>query len=162
MAENGPREDIAKIVSEKLLSIFKWKQYGPYDQDFPCRKQQKHLEKDKTQKHTHPVDVVFGYKDPYSNKNVLLNTDLKSYGEGTINSTMVEDALISLAKLLIAPRTAPIGNENTLFLLEIMKSVDSFLFTIMTTSNKKSFMNFLSSKKRERTARQTTKADTTI
>ncbi|MFQ2440153.1 hypothetical protein ACK31O_06740 [Aeromonas caviae] len=107
MAENGPREDIAKIVSEKLLSLFKWKQYGPYDQDFPCRKQQKHLDKDKTQKHTHPVDVVFGYKDPYSNKNVLLNTDLKSYGEGTINSTMVEDALISLAKTIDCAENSP-------------------------------------------------------
>ncbi len=30
MAENGPREEIAKVVSSNLLSIFKWEQYGPY------------------------------------------------------------------------------------------------------------------------------------
>lgn len=47
MAENGPREEIAKVVSSDLLSIFKWEQYGPYDQDFPCRKQDKHLDKEK-------------------------------------------------------------------------------------------------------------------
>ncbi|EPW3766066.1 hypothetical protein ACWI58_001450 [Vibrio fluvialis] len=100
MAENGPREEIAKVVSANLLSIFKWEQYGPYDQDFPCRKQDKHLDKVKSQKHTHPVDVVFGYKDPYSNKNVLFNTDLKSYGKGTINPTKIEEALTSLAKTI--------------------------------------------------------------
>lgn len=100
MAENGPREEIAKIVSSNLLSIFKWEQYGPYDQDFPCRKQDKHLDKPKNQAHTHPVDVVFGYKDPYSNKNVLLNTDLKSYGKGSISSAQIEGALISLARTI--------------------------------------------------------------
>jgi len=100
MAENGPREQIAKIVSENLLDLFKWNQYGPYDQDFPCRKEEKHLDKEKSQKHTHPVDVVYGYRDPYSNKNVLFNTDLKSYGEGSINSRMIEDALTSLAKTI--------------------------------------------------------------
>ena len=100
MAENGPREEIAKNVSSKLLSIFKWEQYGPYDQDFPCRKQDKHLDKVKNQKHTHPVDVVFGYKDPYSNKNILFNTDLKSYGKGSISPTKIEEALISLAKTI--------------------------------------------------------------
>lgn len=100
MAENGPREEIAKIVSSNLLSIFKWEQYGPYDQDFPCRKQDKHVDKPKDQDHTHPVDVVFGYKDPYSNKNVLFNTDLKSYGKSSINSTKIEDALISLARTI--------------------------------------------------------------
>ena len=107
MAENGPREQIAKIVSSKLLSMFKWKQYGPYDQDFSCRKQEKHVDKAKSQKHTHPVDVVFGYKDPYSNKNVLLNTDLKSYGEGSINPSMIEDALTSLAKTIDCAENSP-------------------------------------------------------
>lgn len=107
MAENGPREHIAKVVSSKLLSIFKWEQYGPYDQDFPCRKQDKHLGKEKVQKHTHPVDVVFGYKDPYSNKNVFFNTDLKSYGKGSISPTNIEDALISLAKTIDCAENSP-------------------------------------------------------
>ncbi|HGE6066627.1 TPA: hypothetical protein ACGG77_002226 [Vibrio cholerae] len=107
MAENGPCEEIAKVVSSNLLSIFKWEQYGPYDQDFPCRKQDKHLDKEKTQKHTHPVDVVFGYKDPYSNKNILFNTDLKSYGKGSISPTKIEEALTSLAKTIDCAENSP-------------------------------------------------------
>lgn len=100
MAENGPREDIAKLVSDRLLSLFKWEQYGPYDQDFPCRKEKKHVVGTKSQSHTHPVDVVFGYKDPYSNRTVYLNTDLKSYAQGSINPGMIESALTSLAKTI--------------------------------------------------------------
>lgn len=107
MAENGPREHIAKQVSSNLLSIFKWEQYGPYDQDFPCRKQDQHLEKEKSQKHTHPVDVVFGYKDPYSNKNILFNTDLKSYGKGSLSPVKIEEALISLAKTIDCAENSP-------------------------------------------------------
>ncbi|HAS6381092.1 TPA: hypothetical protein RQJ86_002189 [Vibrio vulnificus] len=100
MAENGPREQIAKVVSDQLLSFFKWHQYGPCDQDFPCRHEECHKPKDKKQAHTHPVDVVFGYRDPYTNKNVLLNTDLKSYGEGSINPRSIETALISLSRTI--------------------------------------------------------------
>lgn len=107
MAENGPREEIAKIVSSNLLSIFKWEQYGPYDQDFPCRKQEKHVIKEKKQNHTHPVDVVFGYRDPYSNKNVLFNTDLKSYGKGSISPTKIEEALTSLARTIDCAENSP-------------------------------------------------------
>ncbi|OBS98817.1 hypothetical protein A9259_08050 [Vibrio cyclitrophicus] len=100
MAENGPREDIAKIVSEKLLSFFKWDQFGPYDQDFDCRREDKHKKEGKNQQHTHPVDVVWGYKDPYLNKTIYLNTDLKSYGEGSINPKSIETALTSLARTI--------------------------------------------------------------
>jgi hypothetical protein len=97
MAENGPIEEIAKIVSRNLFERFGWQQFGPYDQDFSCIKEDKHKPKDKKQKHTHPVDVVFSYKDPYLNKMIYLNTDLKSYGKATISSKNVEDALSSLA-----------------------------------------------------------------
>ncbi|CQT88003.1 Uncharacterised protein [Salmonella enterica subsp. enterica serovar Typhi] len=36
MAENGPIEDLAKRISEDLLSRFKWQQHGPCDRDFLC------------------------------------------------------------------------------------------------------------------------------
>lgn len=100
MAENGPREDLAKLVSHKLLERFKWKQHGPTDHDFPCTEQELHKPAEKTQDHTHPVDIVFHYKDPYLNKIVYLNTDLKSYSKGSLNSKMVENALDSLAKTI--------------------------------------------------------------
>lgn len=100
MAENGPIEEVAKIVSNKLFRIFKWQQHGPFDQDFPCRKEKAHKPAGKNQRHQHPVDVVFSYKDPYSNKVVYLNTDLKSYSKNSIKASGVEAGLISLAKTI--------------------------------------------------------------
>ncbi|EMJ2903648.1 hypothetical protein [Yersinia enterocolitica] len=98
MAENGPIEDLAKIISSKLFERFKWSQYGPCDQDFPCINEDNHKPEGKQQDHTHPVDVVFHYKDPYLNKTIYLNTDLKSYSKGSLNRTMIEKALSSLAE----------------------------------------------------------------
>ncbi|MDF7630477.1 hypothetical protein PUG46_14495 [Erwiniaceae bacterium L1_55_4] len=100
MAENGPIEDLAKRISDDLLSRFKWHQNGPSDRDFPCDDEPKHKPENKKQKHTHPVDVVFSYKDPYLNKVIYLNTDLKSYKAGSINATNIETALGSLAKTI--------------------------------------------------------------
>ncbi|MDZ6214156.1 hypothetical protein U4M06_24795, partial [Klebsiella pneumoniae] len=85
MAENGPIEELAKIVSSKIFERFKWSISGPCDQDFGCIDEGNHKPLDKKQAHTHPVDVVFSYKDPYLNKTILLNTDLKSYSNGYIN-----------------------------------------------------------------------------
>ena len=100
MAENGPIEDLAKRISQDFMSRFKWQQHGPCDRDFICDNEIKHKPKDKKKKHTHPVDVVFSYKDPYLNKVIYLNTDLKSYKAGSINATKVETALESLAKTI--------------------------------------------------------------
>ncbi|MGM8394255.1 hypothetical protein [Enterobacter hormaechei] len=100
MAENGPREDLAKLVASKLLSRFKWQQYGPIDQDFPCINEDEHKPEDKAQAHTHPVDVVFHYKDPYLNKTIYLNTDLKSYAAGSLSPKMIENSLNSLGKTI--------------------------------------------------------------
>lgn len=100
MAENGPIEEVAKIVSKKLFERFKWNQYGPYDQDFKCRKEGAHKPEAKKQAHTHPVDVVFSYKDPYLNSTIYLNTDLKSYSKSSINVDQIEKALISLGNTI--------------------------------------------------------------
>ncbi|MBX6968251.1 hypothetical protein EX217_10885 [Providencia rettgeri] len=100
MAENGPIEDLAKRVSHDIFSRFKWEQRGPCDQDFICDNEDKHKPLDKKQKHTHPVDVVFSYKDPYLNKIIYLNTDLKSYSKGSINTSQIESTLASLAKTI--------------------------------------------------------------
>ncbi len=112
MAENGPIEDLAKIVSQDLLSRFKWQQHGPCDQDFACDDEAKHKPEKKKQKHTHPVDVVFSYKDPYLNKVIYLNTDLKSYAKGSINASKIELALDSLAKTISCAQYSPEWSEK--------------------------------------------------
>ncbi|AIR86017.1 hypothetical protein [Pantoea rwandensis] len=104
MAENGPIEELAKIVSSKIFERFKWKISGPFDQDFACIDEDNHKPIDKKQAHTHPVDVVFSYKDPYLNKTILLNTDLKSYAKGSINVDMIEGALSSLGETISCAR----------------------------------------------------------
>lgn len=107
MSENGPREDLAKHVSAKLLGRFKWKTHsGPTDQEFPCINESKHKPDGKKTAHTHPVDVVFHYKDPYLNKTIYLNTDLKSYSKASLTPQMIETALNSLAKTIECARNS--------------------------------------------------------
>ena len=112
MAENGPRENLAKLVSGKLFERFKWQQFGPMDHDFPCVEQESHKPINKEQEHTHPVDVVFHYKDPYLNKTIYLNTDLKSYSKGSLNSKMVENSLDSLAKTIYCAQNSEVWQSR--------------------------------------------------
>lgn len=42
MAENGPIEELAKIVSSKIFERFKWSISGPCDQDFGCIDEENH------------------------------------------------------------------------------------------------------------------------
>jgi len=107
VAENGPIEELAKIVSSKIFERFKWSISGPCDQDFGCIDEENHKPLDKKQAHTHPVDVVFSYKDPYLNKTILLNTDLKSYSKGSINPDMIEKALTSLGYTISCAQYSP-------------------------------------------------------
>lgn len=104
VAENGPIEQLAKIISNKIFERFHWKRVGPCDQDFKCVRQTEHKPVDKTQEHTHPVDAVFAYVDPYLNKTIYLNTDLKSYKKGSITPRMIEGALTSLYKTIDCSR----------------------------------------------------------
>lgn len=112
MAENGPREDLAKLVASKLLIRFKWQQHGPTDQDFPCINEEEHKREDKKQSHTHPVDVVFHYKDPYLNKTIYLNTDLKSYSAGSLNPKMIENSLNSLGKTINCAKRSGVWSKR--------------------------------------------------
>jgi len=112
MAENGPREKVAEIVSSKLFSKFRWLQYGPINQDFKCIHEDEHKPVGKSQAHTHPVDIVFSYKDPYLNKTIFLNTDLKSYAASSLGPSMIESALISLAKTIECASNSPEWREK--------------------------------------------------
>lgn len=104
MSETENIGKMAEIVSNDLLSIFKWEKSDLYNANFDCKKPTEHAKSKKATAHTHPVDVVFHYLDPYTNKRVLFNTDLKSYKENSISEKNVRTALTSLAKTIECAR----------------------------------------------------------
>ncbi len=98
----GETEAIARMadfVSAEIFEWFRWKRVKLPNQNFNCVKQDEHAAQKKGQ-HTHPVDAVFYYHDPYLNRNVYLNTDLKSYAAGSITPDSMFKALKSLAKTI--------------------------------------------------------------
>lgn len=102
----GETSQIARMadhVSTELFAWFKWKKVNPPDQNFTCVKQDEHAGVKKTE-HTHPTDCVFYYLDPYLNRNIYFNTDLKSYAVGSINAAQIFPALKSLAHAIDCAR----------------------------------------------------------
>lgn len=94
--ETGAIAKMAEYVSTELFDWFKWNRVKLPDQNFECIKQDQHAPR-KVAKHTHPVDAVFYYHDPYLNRNIYVNTDLKSYAAGSIDASKIVPALKSLA-----------------------------------------------------------------
>lgn len=129
MAETINICDLATDVSEDLFKWFKWDVIDFYDENFECRKPEAHKKKPKKDslikdgislspdksneteskelKHTHPVDVVFKYRDPYLGKDILLNTDLKSYAATSIKPGDVREMLQSIAKTIECANISP-------------------------------------------------------
>ena len=91
MAETSNIAKMAEKVSKEIFSEFFWEKIGPIDTNWTCVQEDKHSKK------THPSDIVFRYEDPYEQKYINVNFDLKSYAKGTINTTSVRNALESLA-----------------------------------------------------------------
>ena len=108
----GERAGIAAIagkVANEIIPWLKWKSHPPSDQNFECVLPQKHnppkSEPGSEQKaHNHPTDVVFSYIDPYTEKTIALNTDLKSYATGSIKQFTIRKALKSLAHAIDCAR----------------------------------------------------------
>lgn len=78
----GESENISKIsskVSSELFSPFGWRMFGGVNFNFPCMETDKHRKSG-----MHPCDIVFGYRDPYSPRDVYFLTDLKSYSRETL------------------------------------------------------------------------------
>jgi len=103
--------EVANKVAEDIFHWFKWEKIEVMDENFKCHKVEQHKKTGKrktTEKvsHTHPVDVVFRYFDPYLNKSVLLNTDLKSYSVSSITTAKIKEALTSLAKTIDCARSS--------------------------------------------------------
>lgn len=95
---------MAEYVSNEILDWFRWKRVQLPDQNFDCVKAATHAPK--KDNHTHPVDVVFWYLDPYLNKIVYFNTDLKSYAKGSIDASRIIPALKSLAQTIDCARVS--------------------------------------------------------
>jgi len=102
MAETSNIAKMAEKVSKDIFSEFFWQNIGPMDINWDCCQQDKH------QKTTHPTDIVFRYEDPYEQKYININFDLKSYAQGSINATSIRTALESLA---MASECAQISQE---------------------------------------------------
>ncbi|EOQ21999.1 MULTISPECIES: hypothetical protein [Enterobacteriaceae] len=99
--ETSAIQRVAGKISDDIFSVFKWDRAARADMNWDCC-QEAHSKK------THPSDVVFFYIDPYEEEMVYLNTDLKSYAEGTIGKKIVEGALTSLA---LATECANVSEE---------------------------------------------------
>jgi hypothetical protein len=96
--------EIAEKVACDIFSFFKWEILPIKNENFQCHKVAAHANKKDRKHHTHPVDVVFRYRDPYLNQTVYLNTDLKSFAKDTINASRVRQALIPLARAIDCAR----------------------------------------------------------
>ncbi|WP_445013436.1 hypothetical protein, partial [Pseudomonas syringae] len=100
--EDGANGLIVQRLPNEIIPWLKWKSHPPSDQNFECVLPQKHnppkTEPDSKQKaHNHPTDAVYSYIDPYTEKTIALNTDLKSYATGSIKQFAMRKALKSLA-----------------------------------------------------------------
>ncbi|SIQ85717.1 hypothetical protein [Marinobacterium stanieri] len=97
--------EIANKVSREIFNFFKWEAQRLEDENFPCNKGLLHSTKED---YTHPVDIVFNYIDPYTNKRVFINTDLKSYKNASITQSNIRKSLISLAKTIDCARSSEV------------------------------------------------------
>lgn len=116
---------MANKVSEDIFKHFRWECLNLEDENFPCVKVSKHSSKDE---YTHPVDVVFYYTDPYTNKRVFFNTDLKSYKRDSINPSSIRNALRSLAKAIDCARVSPIWRDRYSYMQDEQPEVRGMLF----------------------------------
>jgi len=84
-------DEMASIISDVIFKEMKWDLNEEYkDINWACNSI--HHEKK-----THPTDVVFSYKDPYSGEMQYVQTDLKSYSKSSISKLRVTAAIDSLA-----------------------------------------------------------------
>ncbi|MDA4853375.1 hypothetical protein PGK05_04250 [Acinetobacter baumannii] len=99
MSETIRIAELANLITQEIGDFLKWKIHPENDLDFPCIMKPQHFEgATETSNKTHPTDLVIYYDDPYENKRVFLNTDLKSYASDSIGYKTVKEWLISITK----------------------------------------------------------------
>ena len=90
MAETANIAAMAEKISEELFDYFLWQKRPSSNQNWDCVKESHN-------KNTHPTDVAFQYKDPYTGIPVYWNVDLKSYGSDSISVNAISNALVNLS-----------------------------------------------------------------
>ncbi len=91
MAETKNIDAMAAIISDDIFDEMKWVLHEKRDVNWECLIPEH-------KKATHPTDVVFSYKDPYSAKNIYIQTDLKSYNKNSLSLTKrINEAIESLS-----------------------------------------------------------------
>jgi hypothetical protein len=95
MGETANIGEMAVLASAEIFNVFGWMQVGPTDENSECVEKEKHHKVKSTWK-KHPTDAVYKYIDPYRGIDVYINTDLKSYAAGTLETTDLVKTLKSL------------------------------------------------------------------
>jgi len=98
MSETVNIAALAASASEKLFEVFGWELLSITDENFPCNKVEKHQTKGAGG--VHPVDCVFSYSDPLSNRTIYLNCDLKSYAKSSIQTADFAPYIRSLSRAI--------------------------------------------------------------
>jgi hypothetical protein len=92
VSETANIAEFAAIVSGEVFANLGWERVGAVDQNWPCTRPEEH------DCSTHPSDVVFRYDDPFNNKAIYVNADLKSYKSNSIELARISGAIKSLAR----------------------------------------------------------------
>jgi hypothetical protein len=100
MAETDNIAKIADIISSEIFETLGWARCGHVNQNWPCCNEAHNLK-------THPSDVVFYYEDPYTGRTAYVQTDLKSYADGSITRHKISGALNSLVKQVSCASISP-------------------------------------------------------
>jgi hypothetical protein len=96
MAETANIAKMAEKISADVFSVFGWESRALANHNWNCVELEKHHKKKGIK--THPTDAVFSYLDPYLGQQVYVNTDLKSYSSGSLESLDLTRSLRSLAR----------------------------------------------------------------
>lgn len=97
MAETIRVAELANLITSDIAEFLKWKIHPQNDLNHECLMPEAHFkDADSDDSKTHPTDVVIYYIDPFENKTIYLNTDLKSYAKKSINYSNTKDWLISI------------------------------------------------------------------
>jgi hypothetical protein len=106
MGETVNIAQMAVLASTEIFSVFGWEQQSLSDQNFDCVETEKHR-KIKAKWKKHPTDTVLKYVDPYQGVDIYLNTDLKSYAKGTLDTANLIGTLRSLSRTTECANKSP-------------------------------------------------------
>lgn len=99
MAETIRIAELANLITSEIASFLKWDVHPENDLNFNCLMSTSHFDDAQaTDQKTHPTDIVISYFDPYENKKIYFNTDLKSYDSSSIGYSNVRDWLSKITK----------------------------------------------------------------